>query len=68
MTSASEQEFVDGMLRDFGAKVSTVWVGANDDKEEGQWRWDGSQEAFYSGLADGHGTSYSNWKEVSGSS
>ncbi|MGB7346548.1 MAG: LamG-like jellyroll fold domain-containing protein, partial [Pirellulaceae bacterium] len=49
--SAAENQFVHGMAQQIGG---AVWLGANDQNVEGEFRWTDTNEQFWSGDENGH--------------
>lgn len=74
ITSADEQAFITGRgpagadstaIRNF-ANGHHLWLGGNDEAQEGKWIWSGGPEAgtqFWAGASNGSATggSYNNW-------
>jgi FG-GAP-like repeat/Lectin C-type domain len=65
ITSATEQQFIDGKIQGNG------WIGASDAEKEGDWKWvtgPESGQSFWSGGVDGNPVngSYTNWNDGKG--
>ncbi|MEM6473506.1 MAG: lectin-like protein, partial [Planctomycetota bacterium] len=60
--SAAEQQIIASYAAEFG---NLIWLGANDQSVEGEWRWqeaNADADVFWRDGAGGYGTNYTNWQ------
>jgi len=65
ITSNLEAQFISKVMQD--NKLQTAWLGAQDDENEGTWKWLGGAEKgspFWEGKTDGHKVDemFTNWR------
>jgi len=61
ISSKEEQDWVSQLLQ--GSSIGTVWLGGQDQGQEGTWSWIGGPEKNAVFWKDGETVSYANWKE-----